>query len=120
MDNKSLNEKLLEFVGLEYKNQQLIHHLFACGYYLDGKLIRKTCPDLVNELGMQSKYLYPKLIELKCYVFKGLVKPINEDYYWVVTIHYNGTRIMEEHKSEALAFALACERLIYELEKENG
>ena len=63
----TINDRLLKFAGLEFKTQQIKFGTLSVpfsGYYLNGQFIRKTKPDLVNDMSYQQKYLYPKLIEL--------------------------------------------------------
>ena len=115
---KELNEKLLKFAGITFVKRRLAHHLYVSGYYLDGKIIRKTCPDLVHELDLQKKYLWPTLkklgytIDLTIYYCEG--------YSVHLTHPYKKSVVYEHAESLALDFALAVEKLIDSLNKDKG
>jgi hypothetical protein len=116
IDTKALNEKLLNFAGVRFEKHQLAHHLFSSGYYYKGKNIRKTAPDLVHSLDTQAKYIYPKLRSLNQYNFlvvEGLV-PF-PGIYWakiVDSLNPHLATFLISHENPAVAFALACEKLI--------
>lgn len=107
METKELNDKLLKFAGIEFQKHEPIYgniKLPFSGYFLNGKCIRKTAPDLVHDLNAQQKYLYPKL--------KG------KD--WSIIAYQRGgfgayadyPHFGVNANSASLAFALVCEKYI--------
>lgn len=117
IDAKKLNEKLLKFAGF-YKKEWISEILWH--YPTDyGADVKFKEPNLVKCLELQTKYLYPKLKENQCYVTK---KYNYETDDYAVFIYRLSKPPIESvgQKSEALAFALAVEKLINSLEKKDG
>jgi len=92
LDTKALNIKLLKFAGLNFPEYVMKYE--------------SIIPDLVNSLDEQSKYIYPKLKELRY----TLINKRTTSSGWLVTIGLDNYEGLNE--SESLAFALAVEKLI--------
>jgi hypothetical protein len=124
VDTKALNEKLMKFCGIEYgKADKFVSlpSLWCYGYYLNGKRIRRTCPDLVHELDAQKKYIHPKLShdEYELSLISGKInKTTNPLWTNTVSIFDIKRNIVFSDRNDnmALAFALAVEKLIDSME----
>jgi hypothetical protein len=119
-DFKALNEKLMKFCGIECGKADKfvsIPSLWGYGYYLNGKRIRRTCPDLVHELDAQKKYIHPKL-DLYHIQKNYLVSP----RMWNIDLYEIGgeVRFSGYNESESLAFVLAVEKLIDSMDGKNA
>ncbi len=119
MDTNKLNEKLASFAGFKipinkFDNKPFPHSKYSADLWENpnGEIIREL-PDLVNNLNNQEKWIYPKLKALDCEVHKEFKK----DWWNVKLSHeyfYHGYA-----EYEALAFALAVEKLIDSLNKDK-
>jgi hypothetical protein len=117
MSTKELNDKLLKFAGIEFQRHDTIYGNIKMpfnGYFLNGKHIRKTAPDLVHDANAQIKYLYPKL---------KIINKTNGFKDWTVSLNFGIGKIpcfIGESKTESLALALAVEKYIDSLEQKHG
>jgi hypothetical protein len=132
MDNKLLQSKLAKFAG--FKEERFNETPYEVCWVEDknGQVFTSGEPDLINDSSAQVEYIYPQLIETAKKVnveFDGieysydikkgqwfcLIGFIN-DYGWT-SLHDIEASYSEK---PAKAFALALEKLIDWLEKDNG
>jgi len=120
-DLSTLNKKLALFIGFKSENYDDAYGLPRTRYYYpDGKIV-DTAIDLVNDANSQVKWIYPKIANLPESIYGDTNFGIEWDsesrkYYAfiVITGMYDCT-----NENPALAFALAVEKLIDYLEKNN-
>lgn len=124
MNTKELNEKLLKFAGIEYLTYE---YKFGgagmpySGWYLNGKRIRQTAPDLVHDANAQIKYLYSAIKNLPESRFGdtsfGIEWQSETNNYFAYIKIFNEYNAFDENP--AIAFALACEKYIDGLIKKG-
>ncbi|MFA5300982.1 MAG: hypothetical protein WC389_22545 [Lutibacter sp.] len=124
--HEALNEKLLKFIGFKYVEKPLPKGRTWKDWYIEnypagnpnGKCFVK--PDVVNSLDLQHRWIYPKLAELNYEITKHL-HPNDTEGNWRITLFALKSPFKDAEASdenEAVAFALACEKLIDELEEK--
>jgi hypothetical protein len=128
IDTKALNEKIAKWIGFKFVN---IKNHYDDGSTFNGwksplinknpysYTLRPELPDLVNSLDAQAKWIWPEL------TLYGYAIEINVDIFgkiWcsLILVMNNYSTIQHTDKNAALAFALAVEKLIDSLDKDNN
>ncbi|MFA5299949.1 MAG: hypothetical protein WC389_17320 [Lutibacter sp.] len=128
IDLEALQKKLQKFVGFKEMRFDDPPHEVAWIEDKDGHMFTDGVPDLVNDAKVQQDYLYTKIVEKFGEKLEGIGYIYDDQKkQWSCLINlyssygiYSIPELGIYSENLAVAFALACEKLIDSLKESNG